>query len=111
MTLNGTRLPLRASITGFASLFRDAAALSSGPRVTPLNAKHTLEDGRVVWDVTLLPAREGVPADIIAFVNGIRCNRGAHVEHLLKTVGAAMLDVVRKKAKRPDLKFLSGPQV
>ncbi len=111
VTLNGARLPLRASVAGLASLFRDAVAPSSGPRVTPLTAKHLLEDGRVVWDVTLLPARDGVPADIVAFVNGIRCNRGAHVEHLLKTVGAAMLDAVRRKAKRPDLKFISGPQV
>ena len=113
VTLDGVKLPLRASIAGLASLFR-APALAhapTGPRPMPLSAKHTLPDGRVVLEVTIVPARDGVPADIIGFVNGIRCNRGAHVEALLKTVGAALLDAVRRKAKRPDMKFLSAAQV
>lgn len=93
--LDGSRLPLK-NIGHFASLFALGAA-------KPLRSVETSADGRVLWDVSLIPVSGDMPADVIGFVNGVRCSKGKHVSHLLARVAAMVEDAVRRKTKQSDL--------
>ena len=102
--LNGVRVPV-SSTAQLASLFT--------PLGTRCAQSHVVSDsGRLLLDVSVLPASDaGVRPGVLAFVNGIRCCRGTHVEACLRTLGAALLTAVRTKSKRLDLKSVTATQV
>ena len=101
---NGTRVPV-SSTAQLASLFSPLNTRCAQSQIT------TPDGARVLLDVSILPAGGDVKAGVLAFVNGVRCSRGTHVDACLRTLGTAMLAAVRTKTKRPDLRNVTPTQV
>lgn len=97
--LNGVKLPVK-NLSHFIGLFHED---SVRPARATVSHKKSL-----VWDMTVLPASDQLPADCVAFVNGVRCNKGKHVDHMYSRLTACLEDAVRKKAKMKDLSLTSG---
>jgi DNA topoisomerase-2 len=95
VTLDGIKLPIK-NLSQYTALY--TAGVVGSPK--PAHSVQTTPGGVVVWDVTVLPAgRDGVTADCVAFVNGVRCGSGKHVQHLYTRLAAMLEDAVRKKTK------------
>ena len=98
VTLDGKRLPVK-NLSQYTALFIAPSPSVGGVRSKPAHSVQALPSGVVVWDVTVAPARDGVTADCVAFVNGVRCSAGKHVQHLFTRLASLLEDAVRKKTK------------
>jgi DNA topoisomerase-2 len=94
--LDGEKLPAR-NIVHFASLF--------APGTKPVRSTVVLPSGKVAWDITLLPTSAELQPGVVAFVNGIRCAKGAHVNHAMNVIRDVVQDSVRRKCKLPSLEL------
>ena len=99
VTLDGRKLPVK-NLSQYTALY---TSLTEHTTIRPAHSVQALADsGIVVWDVTVLPARDGIMTDCVSFVNGVRCNSGKHVQHLFTRLAGFLEDAVRKKTKTKD---------
>ncbi len=104
--LDGMKLPVH-NFTQFTSVFFPPDGKTPRPARSTVSTKHG-----VVWDLSVLPAEDGMPADCIAFVNGVRCCAGKHVQHVYSKLATLLEDAVAKKMhvkKDEDKKDLVAP--
>lgn len=98
--LNDVRLPVK-NLAQYTAAFESATVRPA--RSSLINAR-----GVAVWDVSLLPASHTLPAGVVGFVNGVKCSSGTHVAYLFSRLARHLQDVVRRKAKLPDLTLSSA---
>ena len=103
VTLDGKKLPVK-NLSQYTTLFtKHLTATTVSASIRPAHSSQLGSNKAVVWDVTVLPARNGMASDCVAFVNGVRCNAGKHVQHLFTRLAAMLEDAVRKKTKSKDV--------
>jgi len=100
--LDGERLPVR-NLNQFVSLFTPRSS-------RPIRALHTDEDKRPRWDLSLVPVQPGMNPGVMAFVNGIRCCEGKHVNFVFSRIADILQPAVAAKTKQPDIE-VSDAQV
>lgn len=105
--LDGVRLPVK-HLNHFVGLFKGSDAAAARPARSQVVAA---AGGKVLWDVTVTCARDaGLPADTLAYVNGVRCCKGTHVNLLRTKLADALAPAVARRAK-VDPKTVTGAEV
>jgi DNA gyrase/topoisomerase IV subunit B len=117
--LDGVKLPVR-NLTQCMSLFHEGSRVKIPARstvyaplptvppaaatTTPLAGPSAAAPQRLaLWDMTVLGARDaGLAPGCIAFVNGVRCNKGKHVMHAYSKLAAILNRPVLRKVYGSD---------
>ncbi len=88
--LDGVKVPI-SSIVQLGTLF--------GAGTRPFRSTVTAPSGRVAWDLTILPTSDRLRPGVLAFVNGVQCCKGTHVNHVFAELDGILSDAVARKAK------------
>ena len=90
VTLNETRIPCKT--------IKDYALAMGGEWV----GRDTIDNGpgEPSIDICIMKASDVAHGTCVGFVNGIRCSNGTHTDMVLKRIGEALSEIVKKKTKR-----------